>query len=85
MDKNIIKYLYENKEYYEIIDERINFGFNNVTQVPLSKWYAYSGLSISDCHILNNINLSIDEIYNYTFFNIRYYNIYTNSSIIYIN
>ena len=61
MNKNCCMY-YINKEYYETIDERINFGFNNVTQVPLSKWYAYSGLSISDCHILNNINLSIDEI-----------------------
>lgn len=61
MNKNSRIY-YINSEYYSIIHERISFGFDKVEKVPLSKWYAYSGLSLSDATILNGININRDEL-----------------------
>ena len=61
MNKNSRIY-YINSEYYSIIHERISFGFDKVSKVPMSKWYAYSGLSLSDATVLNNIDISRDEL-----------------------
>ena len=61
MNKNSRIY-YINSDYYNIIHERISFGFDKVNKVPLSKWYAYSGLSLSDATILSDINITVDEL-----------------------
>ena len=61
MNKNSRIY-YINSEYYNAIHERISFGFDRVDKVPLSKWYAYSGLSLSDATVLNDVNIARDEL-----------------------
>ena len=61
MNKNFRIY-YINSEYYPAIHERISFGFDDAKNVPMSKWYAYSGLSLSDATILNDINIGRDEL-----------------------
>lgn len=58
-------YLYFiNEEYKERINKRISFDFDNTPGIALSKWYAYSGLCLSDCTILDSEDLKIgkDEI-----------------------
>ena len=60
MSKNCCVY-YINKDYKNIIEPRVTFNLNKGTMI-LSKWYAYSGLAISDSTILPNYRLSEDEI-----------------------
>lgn len=52
---------YVNKEYKDIIDSRITFNLNK-EELILSKWQAYSGLSISDATILEGFKLSEEEM-----------------------
>ena len=61
MNKNCYLY-YINRDYLKAIEDRISFGFDRVSQVPLSKWYAYSGLNLSDCEILKDVNINPDEL-----------------------
>lgn len=60
MSKNCCVY-YINKEYKEKIEPRVTFNLNKGNMI-LSKWYAYSGLSISDATILENVKLIEEEI-----------------------
>lgn len=61
MNKNHCIY-YIDSEYFKTVHERIGFGFDRVDRVPMSKWYAYSGLSLSDAVILDNLIISRDEV-----------------------
>lgn len=60
MSKNCCVY-YINSEVKDYIEPRITLNLDKYNMV-LSKWYAYSGLSISDAIILENIKLTEDEI-----------------------
>lgn len=60
MSKNCCVY-FINKDVKDTIEPRITFNYNTKDLV-LSKWYAYSGLSISDAMILDNIKFNEDEI-----------------------
>jgi len=68
MSKNC-QVFYINNNYRDIIFERIGLGmldyYNDKcnTETTLSKWYAYSGLSLTDCTvILNDVGLSPENI-----------------------
>ena len=52
---------YVNKEYEKYILPRMTFGFDE-SDVVLSKWYAYSGLAVSDALVLENIKFNNGEI-----------------------
>lgn len=52
---------YVNKEYFDLIYPRISFGMDK-GKFLLSKWYAYSGLSISDAVILDDIKIKEGEL-----------------------
>jgi len=60
MSKNCCMY-FINKEYKDLINDRITFGLDK-GEFVLSKWYAYSGLSLSDVTILNDIKFQNGEI-----------------------
>lgn len=54
---------YIDKEIYERANRRVCFDLiNSETRTTLSKWYAYSGLCISDCDILQNIKLESKNV-----------------------
>ena len=61
MSKNSLVY-YINADFYNKIIDRLTFGFHNAEGISLSKWYAYSGLCLTDCQILDKIKFNFDEI-----------------------
>lgn len=57
------KVCYINSLYKDELYPRVTFGFDDGSEKVLSKWYAYSGLCLSDCRaLINNIKLNSDEI-----------------------
>lgn len=60
MSKECCMY-YINDTYRPYIEPRITFGLNKDTFVA-AKWYAYSGLSISDAVLLENLQLKKGEL-----------------------
>lgn len=54
--------MYINKEYLTAMEQRITFGLSGKGKFALSKWYAYSGLCVSDATILKNITFNEDEL-----------------------
>ena len=60
MSKECCMY-YINEEYKPYIEPRITFGLNKDKFVA-AKWYAYSGLSISDAVLLENLKLKEGEL-----------------------
>ena len=57
------KVYYINKDFYPLIKDRITFGLDeNDFKLDLSKWYAYTGLTITDCHLINDIKFNADEV-----------------------
>lgn len=51
------KTYYINKELYDVIKDRITFGFENES-LDISKWFSYSGLMATDCKL---IELKLNE------------------------
>lgn len=60
MSKNCCM-MYVNKKYKPYLEPRFTFGLNKNSYV-LAKWYAYSGLAISDATIIESIRFNKDEI-----------------------
>lgn len=60
MSKNSCMY-YINKEYKDYINDRITFGMD-YGKFIIAKWYAYSGLALSDATILENIKFKNGEL-----------------------
>ena len=60
MSKNCCVY-FINKEYKDLIEPRMTFNLNKGKMI-LSKWFAYSGLAISDSTVLEGFNLNKNEI-----------------------
>lgn len=60
MSKNCCVY-FINKELKDVIEPRITFNLNKGKMI-LSKWYAYSGLAISDAVILDDIKIKENEL-----------------------
>ena len=60
MSKNNCIY-YVNAEYKSKIEPRVTFGLDK-NKAVIAKWYAYSGLCISDSTIIENIKLNSDEV-----------------------
>ena len=54
---------YVNNMYKDLIEKRISFGFNKDNlKIKMAKWYAYSGLCVSDSIILEDIKLKKNNI-----------------------
>lgn len=53
--------LYLNEELYFEMSERINLGLISDDDISLSKWYAYTGLSLSDIDVTNKM-LTEEEV-----------------------
>lgn len=60
---------YIDKNYYHEVNKAVNFGIldksvnvNIDVKIDIAKWFAYTGLTVTDCIVLDNIRLSADEV-----------------------